>query len=121
MFFSAFRTRRPPRRQLPHLPGSATTSACERALLATLHQNRPRLLERLLVQIGPHAFAQILTQLPVSHRMHALHLLPDEARATLCAHLPTALGTDTQRWPQWHLFLLRRVWGSLLPLPSTPK
>jgi len=111
MFFSAFRS--PPRRQLPHLPGNATTSACERALLAALHQNRPRLLERLLAQIGPDAFAQILAQLPAVHRMHALHLLPNCARATLCTHLPAAAGKDSQHWPQWHLFLLRRVWGSL--------
>jgi|GEM_PF-1654429 len=124
-FFSAFRSRRPPYRQLPRLPSNNYASAHERALLAALQQRRPLLLERLLGQIGAPTFANMLGQLPTPHRMQALHLLPDASRAAVCAQLSTSTGNDwTQQrpghWSQWQLFLLRRVWGSLLA-PATAK
>jgi len=117
-FLSAFRSRRPPYRQLPRLPSSNYASAHERALLAALQHRRPLLLERLLNQVGAPAFAHMLGQLPTPHRMQTLHLLPDASRAAVCAQLSTSAGNDwaqrPQHWPQWQLFLLRRVWGSLL-------
>jgi len=109
------RSRRPPYRQLPRLPGSSYANAHERALLAALQQRREPLLVHLLEQIGPQAFAQTLAQLPAPHRIQALYLLPDSARTTVCAQLPAQV---SPHWSEWQLFLLRRVWTSVWPTPA---
>ncbi len=74
------------------------TAACAllRALLAALGQRRPHLLNHLVDQAGPQAFAQALATLEARQMVEALCLLADAPRASVCAHLPPSA---RRRWP----------------------
>lgn len=75
---------------------AAAACALERALLAALGQRRPHLLNHLVDQAGPQAFAQALATLDARQMMDALCLLADAPRAAVCAHLPPSA---RRRWP----------------------
>jgi len=67
-----------------------TSAALERALLAALLRQRTPLLNRLVRQVGPQAFANTLAHLD-KHQMHtALRLLDHKPRSAVSAHLPAA-------------------------------
>lgn len=82
---------------LTHAIAPATAAcALERALLAALGQRRPHLLNHLVDQAGPQAFAQALATLEARQMVEALCLLADAPRASVCAHLPPSA---RRRWP----------------------